>query len=80
MKLIETVGAVNLYSMAQDFGKIYTGNNPTHGVYREADLAQHGERASAVAHHWTALAAFSCVHSQNILEGVPHAVVAYNKI
>jgi len=63
--------------MNQTFGRIYGGNNPTHGVYTQESLKNWGERAVAISHHWTAAAADEAANKETAGRGVPCVTVKY---
>jgi hypothetical protein len=63
--------------MKSDFGKIYGGNNPTHGVYTANNLHIWGDRAVAISHHWTADAANEAAAKETASRHESCVVVAY---
>jgi hypothetical protein len=63
--------------ITQDFGGIYKGNNPTHGVYVAEALQQHGNKAVAVSHHWSEKSASETAASETVIKGRACVVVEY---
>ncbi|MEN6533066.1 MAG: hypothetical protein ABFD89_05345 [Bryobacteraceae bacterium] len=64
-------------NIKQSFGNIYGGNNPTHGVYTRAALDTWGERAVAISHHWTAVAAEEAAARESAARREPCVAVEY---
>lgn len=67
----------SIVKLEQDFGGIYNGNNPSHGVYVSDDLILLGRYATAISHHWSYETALKHAQAESRLRQTPCVVVEY---
>lgn len=66
--------------LPEQFGGIYGGKNPTHGVYSAASLEQWGPAAQAISHHWSEQAAAEACSRETKSRGYVCIVVQFEDI